>query len=460
LKEKKSPPKQPKDLPILNADILMSVLEHAYFDEKLRPSFRDFTQYALVARPFRRPAQRLLFHEVSIKDEIAWKSLRNLFQETKDDYSAWLAGCVRVLNFWVFKSGMFATDWEARLPKVLTWFPQLYELRLGVDILTKLKDSTLSALNRPHSIRALQIAMRTDEDLRSPVTSVVPLQMLTLSEWTIEFLVLRGEAWNFSAYTQYPPIKHQLIEFRWSIAGAYNQVGVNDLITYVTSNSLETLENLTLPTVHPIVTKVAPTLRSLTVLTRDGIPKSLGRLRELLLLAPRGIIPKDDTFYGNLPPNIQHLGLQVDIPLPQDITELTHRLPSKVKTFSIYTSNAGYYPNQNEKRPNPKVQYDVATEVDVRMWSGGEPIKIGVRSDLIRSTVYPRSVCTDNMYAMSRAVGVDHREAKPSKEASRLKVGSTLRTLFSSKLSSSKLAITPADSETLSVAPSAERVQG
>ncbi|KAG8865473.1 hypothetical protein FRC20_009802 [Serendipita sp. 405] len=264
--EKKKKDKKTKGpLPLWNEDIVYLILEHVYFDKNLRPEYKHLTQYALVNSAWRVPAQTLLFHEVSVKDEKAFKCFERLFSSHSKPskksstgegalvpdlpHRERLRSNVRVLNYWIYKLRGLAdltNHWESRFPVVMSWFPHLYELRLGVDMLARLQDKTINMLNTAKhspSIRALQIAMRSDEYGNKPTASTLPFQLITaVTKWKLEYLVMRGEPFNLGSHTDFPPVPHQLIEFRWAVNNSDARPEVDGLITYVTADSTKTLE--------------------------------------------------------------------------------------------------------------------------------------------------------------------------------------------------------------------------
>ncbi|KIM32265.1 hypothetical protein M408DRAFT_326888 [Serendipita vermifera MAFF 305830] len=407
------------NLPVLHIDIIYHILEHAYFNDYLRPDYKQLCSYALVARAWRKPAQGLIFHEVVIKTDAAYKALSSIFKGKQSEYTQKLASCVRVLNFWISKTDKAsAAKWESRLAPILNWFPSLYELRLGVDVLDRLSPATMSALNNTPPIRALQIAMRSDETGRQAAQSVLPFQILGVTAWKLEFLVMRGDVFRFTGYTEFPAVTHQLVEFRWSINSPAPNAGVDDAITYVTANSLKTLEVLHVPSgTHPVVSKVVPTLHSLKVISRDGIPKKLKNLKELII-ADSGDLPTDVAFYEALPPHIVHLGILSSKPDYSATHQamaigLDHKLPSKLQILSVYHDKTGYAP------PTFKNEEFVlkGSGVLVRYHTGKESAMIAMRSDLVKSTVYPRGVSVENMRLMGRIGGTGETRAPPTKSS-------------------------------------------
>lgn len=452
----------------LNEDILYLVLEHAYFDELLRPDYPQLAKYALVAKAWREPAQRLIFHEISIKDDRAFKCISRLFSSlpknsksapTDDDLNGstiqvvsrceWLRSCVRVLNFWIYKTGRMSNTWETRFANVMTWFPALYELRLGVDVATRLQDSTIAKLNASTApkLRALQIAMRPAEDGSRPTQSVLPFQLLTaVTKWKLEHLVVRGDNFRLSGHTEFGPVPHQLHEFRWSVQNTTNAKEVDDCISYLTANSHKTLEVIHIPSpLHPIVLQSMATLRSLRVETQYGIPKQLGGLKELIIADKVGSLPKDVSFYSSLPRHIIHLGIFTTyVEDDAAINTLGHKLPQKLQRLSIYTDKVLWDQDAANRRLQeagrgkvPKTPSITSTDpadrkllartwkmldvnIQVYTWSGDIMSKIGQRSDLVRSTHYPRGVTVENMRYMSRVVGAEDSSGRRRKS---IKVG-------------------------------------
>ncbi|KIM32267.1 hypothetical protein M408DRAFT_20584, partial [Serendipita vermifera MAFF 305830] len=163
------------NFPVLHQDIIYHILEHAYFNELRRPDYKQLCSYALVARAWREPAQGLIFHEVFVQTDAAYKALSSIFKGKQSEHIKKLASCVRVLNFWIPKTS--AAKWESRLAPTLNLFPSLYELRLCVDVHKRLDSTTMSALDNTPPIRALQIAMGSDKT-KKVAQSVLPFQIL------------------------------------------------------------------------------------------------------------------------------------------------------------------------------------------------------------------------------------------------------------------------------------------
>ena len=276
----------------------------------------------------------------------------------------------------------------------------LYELRLGVDVKVRLAESTMNLLNSTPPIRALQIAMRSDVRWGQVTESVLPFQILTVTAWKLQFLVMRGDVFNLAGYTGFPPVTHEFIEFRWSVAGAMNGPLTEQLITYVTANSLKTLEVLHIPAAsHPVVTQVAPTLCSLKVTSGVGIPQGLPHLKELIITDPF-FNYFDASFYGILPPNITHFGISSNKCVDYEQLEaLNHSFPPKLDLFSVYcearTPICLISPLNIET-------HTIGNDVQVRVFKGKQSSRVGMRSDLVQSTMYPRGVSVENMRSMSR----------------------------------------------------------
>jgi hypothetical protein len=357
-------------------------------------------RYALVARAWRKPAQSLLFHEVTLRDDLAYKSLLSLFKTRKSEHVQWLARCVRVLNFWITRTEQSSPGtWECRLPVAMNWFPLLYELRLGVDVMQRLSESTMTSLNSTPPIRALQIAMRSDERGVMATQSVLPFQVLTVEAWNLKFVVMRGDSFNLAGHVAFPPVRHELVEFRWTVPTPVTDTLTAELITYVTANSLKTLQVLHIPTgSHPVVAKVAPTLRSLKVNSGVGIPKRLNHLKELII-ADHSFHYLDAWLYSTLPLNITHLGILSNTYASKNQLEaFKHNFPTRLEVFSLYYSAQG----SGDTLKSGMETYMLSSGVRVRIFKGRELAQVGMRSDLVQSSVYPRGVSVGNMRAMGR----------------------------------------------------------
>ncbi|PVF97696.1 hypothetical protein CPB86DRAFT_785490 [Serendipita vermifera] len=412
----------------LNHDILCLILEHAYFNTSFLPDFSQLVKYALVARAWRRPAQTLLFHEISATKENIYELLQYPFEKSPN--AQWLRSRVRILNYTIHKSeGIISSgpDWEARLAPTLRWFPQLYELRLGVDNTQKLQDKTIAALQDTPSIHALQIAMRMDKAGRRPTTSQVPYQLIGVSAWKLEFLVIRGDKFDLKAWNQYPPVAHHLVEFRWTVQNydmTLDGADIENLITWVTGNSMRTLENLHLPSFYPIAKKLANTIRSLTIPTLMESPKDFRNLQELIL-TEKIEMPKETQYYIALPPNLMHFGMRIRDVAPRGTADaVAWHFSPKLKAFTLY--------HDSWTATNTRLEKDswsaAGGAVFIRTFGGDHSAQIGMRSDLVQSHVYPRGVTIENMHKRSRVVGLDHTEEPSTHDSnSRFDLGTAIK---------------------------------
>jgi len=329
-----------------------------------------------------------------VKDDAAHRSLK-VTLEGKTDHSNRLRGYIRVLNYWIYGSTpKTASEWEARLPATMMGCPELYELRLSVDALGTLQRETMDALNATPPIRALQIAMREDGSDRCR-SSYLPAQILTVTSWKLEFLIMHGEMFYPLGVLTFPPPCLKLREFRWNIPfDLVDDFPVEMFITSVAKNSLETLEVLHVTSTHPIITRVAPTLRSLCVPRACDLPTNLRCLQELILTTPSEI-PCDIEFYASLPASLTHLGLTTTtVAAFGRIWDLEHKLPPKLRVLSIYCTA----PDIVEDR------IITIQDVQVRIYGDNVHTQVAMRSDLVRSDDYPRGINIKNMLAMGRAV--------------------------------------------------------
>jgi hypothetical protein len=336
----------------------------------------------------------------------------------KSPNAQWLRSRVRILNYTIHRnSGVFVDkfDGEAQLAPTLKWFPQLYELRLGIDNMFKLNDKTIAALQDTPSIRALQIAMRMDRTGTRPGQSQVPYQILGISAWKLEFLVIRGDLFDIKVWDSYPPVAHKLVEFRWTVQNCNRTLHAPDvekLITWITGNSINTLENLHLPYDHPLVQKLAHRIRSLRIPTLMETPKNFINLRELILTEEMPQVPPEYPYYVSLPPNLTHFGIRVqNVPersLVDDI--VNHGFNPKLKSFTIYHQIVPTFPRQTPGLTDRESWYPTDTDVLVRRFASEHWIQVGMRSDLVQSSEYPRGVTIENMHKRNHVVGVDHTE--------------------------------------------------
>lgn len=353
--------------PRANNDVIFIIIEHLYYDSKLLPDWGNFPQYALVARSWRIPVQRLLFHEVNITTTDAnYEALRKAVDPTTE-HGRLLRNAVRILNYTLSPGSPTipvykATSWEKRLPVALKLFPYLYELRLNVDAVNDLSPGVIRALdNGTPPIRALQIGMRARTG-RMTVHSSVPLQLLQISSWPLEAIVFRGDRWLVDIFNVFPPVKHQFYEVRWLCPELVGD-SLGQFLEYLTSNSSNSLQILHVPHVRHILPEWAPSLRSVhltavNVFMSSQLPQ-LPSLRELIIgygsANPINVEAQLSTL-ATLPPKLEHVGFTL---LLGEINVSTLKMaivsmPQTIRVLSIYTpstpttQNAEDYANARE----------------------------------------------------------------------------------------------------------------
>lgn len=269
--------------------------------------------------------------------------------------------------------------------------------------------------------------MRSDESGRSAIGSDLPLQLITaVTAWKLEFLVMRGDQFAAHMCTTYPEVPHQLTEFRWTIAGGVGNPP-DPFVTWVTKNSLKSLEIVHMPQTHAIVGQIGTNLRSLRVPDATTLPNNLLGLKELILTTAVASVPTDVVYYTRLPPNIVHLGISVTssitgVASTTLISQLKHKLPAKLRTLSIYAESNSRNPNTTYARYShqfaaKQILKIPGEEVVIRIFSGFENCQVAMRSDLVRSLHYPREVTIENMRYMSRVVA--NNEEKERKQRSK-----------------------------------------
>jgi hypothetical protein len=125
----------------------------------------------------------------------------------------------------------------------------------------------------------------------------------------------------------------------------------------------------------------------------------LNRLKELIIAEP-AFNYLDTWHYSTLPPNVTHIGFLSNIYASKGQLEaLKHNLPTKLETFSLYyEAPTTRYTLSNSSMEN----YTLSNGVRVRVFNGKELAQVGMRSDLVKSSVFPRGVSVDNMRVMGR----------------------------------------------------------
>ncbi len=336
--------------PRVNDDVTFVIIEHLYYDSRLLPDWRNFPQYALVARSWRIPVQRLLFHEVNITTTDAnYEALREAV-DPSTEHGRLLRKSVRILNYTLSPGSPTipvykATSWETRLPVALKLFPYLYELRLNVDAVDDLSPGVIHALdNGTPPIRALQIGVRARRN-RTIDRSNVPLQLLQISSWPLEAIVFRGERWPVNNFNNFPPVKHQFYEVRWLCPEPVDG-SLEPFLEYLTSNSSKSLQILHVPQVRHILPEWAPSLRSvlLTGVNLSILPQ-LPQLPSLCEFVIGGgstdliNVEAQLSTLATLPPKLEHVGFTLPL---DEINVSTLKvaivsMPQTTRVLSIYT---------------------------------------------------------------------------------------------------------------------------
>jgi len=292
--------------------------------------------------------QRLLFHEVKITSTDAnYEALRKAV-DPSTEHGRLLRNSVRVLNYTLSPGSpgipaYKATSWEKRLPVALKLFPYLYELRINIDAVYDLSPSVIRALdNGTPPIRALQIGMRS-HPTRTTDRSSVPLQLLHISSWPLEAIVLRGDRWAIESFNNFPPIKHQFYEVRWLCPQPlYGSSG--PCLKYLTSNSSTSLRILHVPDVDHILPEWTHTLRSVVLTEANSsvlqqLPQ-LPLLRELLICGPgyRIDVETELSTLATLPPKLEHLGFIMTLPEVtfSTLSKAIVSLPQTIRGLSLY----------------------------------------------------------------------------------------------------------------------------
>ena len=338
-----------RNTPRLHDDVIFVIIDHLYYDTKLLPDWNNFPQYALVARLWRIPVQKLLFHEVKITSTDAnYEALRKAVNPSTE-HGRLLRNCVRILNYTLSPGSPTipaykATSWEKRLPVALKLFPYLYELRLNIDGMADLSAGVLRALDDgTPPIRALQIGMRF-RPTSMPRDSNIPLQLLHIPSWPLEAIVFRGEQWGLQNFSDFPPIKHQFYEVRW-LCPEPTYDSLEPFLEYLTANSLKSLRIIHVAHFGHILPEWAPSLRSV-LLTRADISglqqlPHLPFLRELVICGPnssRDVHGQLSTLATSTP-KIEHVGFTIELDkiTVSRLKKAILSLPQTIRFVSLYT---------------------------------------------------------------------------------------------------------------------------
>jgi hypothetical protein len=440
---------------VIPEDLVFEILDNLYLTSKdLRPDYDGLKRYALVARPWRRPAQRLLFHHIFIRDSINYDRLRSVIDQTTPRGRA-LADAVHILEYTVmdettvlrvsrrlsriFKKSVKATMWGA-----MQMFPNLYELRVFNEGVSALSTKALAALENTPSIKALRFEMTTSLSLSEPLANcIIPLQLLQISAWSLEFLALDGE-WALHPILRTTTINHKFYDIRWGIPFAtdFDSTEVTRALQHLTRNSVSTLRALSCPLPENIPSGIFTHLRSLHLTLADSAALAslppLPNLQELIVGEPFSRLAVEENYYA-IPTTLCHLAFAFAAPIPlrKLLFPILRRL-QHLEVLSLF-----YREGPDWKRPflvNDKTWMELLElrmafpGLETRLYGTAEATKAGLvrirrtlclvgfaltfrlviqQLDLIKSEVYPRGVRVEAVRVMSEQVKAGRQALAP-----------------------------------------------
>jgi hypothetical protein len=325
--------------PPLIQDIIDIILELLYSQNYAKPreNRRALSQYSLISKAWRRPAQRLLYQEVSIRSPQHLERLKGAVNN-KTQQGLFLGGCVRVLKLTVDESHVLTCIAPADVAPMMRLFPRLFLLHLETYRGARFSPSVIQALESTPPIQALMIStpdMVFGTALRTNKTKL-HYQLLNIRKWPLRHFAMVGNFEVESPPLSLPPPRHQFMEVQlWAVG-----VARGSLVNWIMKNSMETIQILSVPFPFNSIKKVSYRLRSLECELRDhyGGPASLplSEIEELLWIRIHWI--QVSTARPNLiPPSVIHLGidLQQTRYTFSRWKELSTILPKRLRRISI-----------------------------------------------------------------------------------------------------------------------------
>ncbi|PVF92239.1 hypothetical protein CPB86DRAFT_878018 [Serendipita vermifera] len=243
---------------LLLHDIIEMLLQYLLIDDQedsrgygqRRKSLRKLmSNYALIAKPWRLPAQRILFAEIDISTHHRLEMMEYIMPESTAN-GRFLRGCVRSLRLRILRQDERTNLRPGDIPAVMRMFPSLYELRLDTKDLLSFSPETMRDLQKTPSIQAL---MLTRSDLkrvsewsiwRKKTIDFDSQLLCKVPHWKLRCFVL-GRGLNVQPRTSTPP-PHRFEEFRFHgfIKGSGGQASAPEGLGWYLQNSQKTLQVL------------------------------------------------------------------------------------------------------------------------------------------------------------------------------------------------------------------------
>ncbi|PVF92242.1 hypothetical protein CPB86DRAFT_878021 [Serendipita vermifera] len=433
--------KVPKPGGLLVPDVIEIILQYLLIDDEAdsrgygqrRRSLRQsMCNYALIARAWRLPVQRILFAEVDISTHHKVRKMEYVIP-AHTAKGKFLRGCVRSLRLWILGRGEVSSLRPEDIPAVMRQFPSLYELRLDTKDLLSFSPDTIRDFQKTPSIQALML-MRTalkgkaDWDIRLTDTIDFDQQLLCkVSHWKLRRFVLGRGIYVQCRTSPSPPHRFEEFRFHGTIKESYRREIISGGIGWYLRNSMETLQvfSTTCSEYDPSMLPFGPNngIQSVEVLRIHPslFPFGIFRgLRELMWLdiqyswRPHDLLPMEALSQMD---NIMHLGFQFqpghtwywyferDIMNPPNAgNSLTPppALPVNVKRVSILGYSSQNHTLQSVQK---QIQKQLGNDIDIQLYCSLKEYKEGVALKLIpRDYETPFSPKTTDYSTMTRLV--------------------------------------------------------
>ncbi|PVF92241.1 hypothetical protein CPB86DRAFT_769606 [Serendipita vermifera] len=433
-------------------DVVEIILQYLLVDDQgdsreygqRRKSLRQsMCNYALVARAWRLPVQRILFAEVDISTHHKLRRMESIIP-AHTAKGRFLRGCVRSLRLWILGWGEVSSLRPEDVPAVMRQFPSLYELRLDTKVLLSFSPDTIRDFQKTPSIQALMLTRsalkgKADWEIRGTETIDFDQQLLcNVPHWKLRRFVL-GRGIQVQCRTSLSP-SHQFEEFRFHgvIKEGFQLGAISSGIGWYLRNSMETLQifSTTCPEYDPSTLPVGANNKLQSAEFFRIYPNSFSfgtfrGLRELMWLytqyhwRPYQLLSMEALSQLD---NIMHLGFRLqpnydwnwyfgrEIMNPQKASEPVippPALPASVRRVSFIDYSSYTYTRQDVQE---QIQNQLGSGIDVQLYCSLKEYKEGVNLKLIpRDYETPSSPKTADYSMMTRLVNqADARSARHS----------------------------------------------
>lgn len=326
----------------LPVELVMLVLEQAYYDKKGFPDRPTLNTCALVCKDWSPLAQRLLLHHVEVPASARRDAFRAALFSLNDDRAHTLAASVRRASFRITSP----SD-EDDLVRLVGHCRHLYELVLRVSGVHAFRNATIQALGQS-AITERTTPLRALVLHQCGVQSPILYQLLAV--WpTIQFLRLGFELAAPAPQTIRTAAKlYELVLYRtpslramsWILSASKRTLRILECHAMPSADYNEILDDYT---EHLLSLRIRQSPR-----TAQFIRKCVS-LRELVFIQLSTFLP-----LGELPQSIEHLAIRyipgVSTEIPTSIISAVDKLPRlRLISCDVYSTEDPNYPALKEK---------------------------------------------------------------------------------------------------------------